>query len=371
MHRHRHKDGATPFVGDGEATSENEERRERWQMRVDRGEEQRAHEDPHESPKIAAGHSVNKKTEDEFLGERRERNGEDDNKDPLIQRCRFTEHLHDGLSLRRTAQQPLRDDVGQKNQRIGSENQDRSRDDRAKKTDPRKTADQIQIESAQPKKPGDCEKQSNGQGAARNQIDAPHSRDVVTGSAGKGYEEKRGKQNRDDRFRPAEGAGRWNFGIRRSRCDLPEKRNINVNAGDKEKRLDHSAERRNEAVDGHAADCALRSVEAREEVGAPGFQLRHELARQGELDLVVRASEGAEETAPGKGRPVFNNRRARRTTQFLRLSEGIFDLSGAVDQLVIERVFPGQNPAIRNRISQPIRGQIPFASDDAEKLLVG
>src|SRR5213078_2597899 len=87
-------------------------------------------------------------------------------------------------------------------------------------------------------------------------------------------------------------------------------------------------------------DCALRSVEAREKVGAPGFQLRHELARQGQLDLVVRAPEGAEEAAPGEGRSVFDDGRTRRPAQFLRLGERIFDLSGAVDNLLSSASFP-------------------------------
>src|ERR1043166_4566290 len=101
-------------------------------------------------------------------------------------------------------------------------------------------------------------------------------------------------------------------------------------------------------------DRALRSVEAREKVSAPGFQLRHELARQRELDLVVRGAEGAEEAAPGEGRSVFDDGRAGRTAQFLRFRKRIFDLSRAVDQLVLERVFSGQNPAVRDRISQAI-----------------
>src|SRR5204863_6057849 len=171
------------------------------------------------------------------------------------------EHIHNVLSLRLATQQPLGDDVSQKNQRIGGEDQDRSGHDGPKKTDSGKATDQIQIEPAEAKKASDRQEQSNREGAARDEIDVSHSRGAMRGSAGKSQQEKNREQNCDNRLGPAESAGRRDFGIRRTRCDLPQERNINVNAGDEKKRLDHSAERRNEAVDGHAA--RLRSTERR------------------------------------------------------------------------------------------------------------
>src|SRR5213592_5196085 len=143
-------------------------------MRVDRGEKQRAHHDADDAPEVTAGDTINKKAEDEFLGDRRERNRQNDDQDPLVQRRRFTEHFHDGLSLRPAAQEALRDDVRQKNQRIGSQDQNRSGYDRAKKTNFGKTACQIQIEPAQAKKSSEGQEHSNSEGAARDEIDAPH-----------------------------------------------------------------------------------------------------------------------------------------------------------------------------------------------------
>src|SRR5205085_9771583 len=104
MHGHGNEDGAAPFVGNRETASEDKERRERRQMRVDCREKQRARQDADASPEISPGHSVDEKAEDEFLGYGREGNSEHDDEDSLLQRARFTKHLDDGLLLRRAPQ---------------------------------------------------------------------------------------------------------------------------------------------------------------------------------------------------------------------------------------------------------------------------
>src|SRR6476661_6344319 len=109
-------------------------------MRVDCSEKERADQDSSNFPEITSHHAVHEESKNEFLGYGRQRHSQDYDQDSLFERAGLTEHFDDRLLVRHPLEHPLANNVGQKNQRIGSENQYRAGDGRAEKSNFGKTA---------------------------------------------------------------------------------------------------------------------------------------------------------------------------------------------------------------------------------------
>ena len=121
--------------------------------------------------------------------------------------------------------------------------------------------------------------------------------------------------------------------------DLAEEREVNVEARDDEQRV-------NQAVD-HLAGARLGSVETRQKICAATLQLRSDLTWKCELDPCVTAlAQHAQHATETEGRSVLHDLRIGRMTEFLRLCKSVFDLTQAIDQLVIEGVATRENTSV-------------------------
>src|SRR5262249_8585131 len=111
MHRHRHKNGAAPFVGNRKAASENKQWHKRRKMCVRCGEQKRAKGDADQTAKIASRHAIDEKSEHELLDYRRDRHCENDDHDSLLDGVRATEELDNVLLARATSKKSLRNHI--------------------------------------------------------------------------------------------------------------------------------------------------------------------------------------------------------------------------------------------------------------------
>jgi len=121
MHGHRHKNGAAPFVRYRKAAPENKQWHKRGKMCVRCGEQKRAKDDYDQTPKIAPRNAVDEKSEHKLLDYRRDRYGEHDDYDSLLDSVRSTEELDNILLARATSKKPLRHDIGEQDYWISEE----------------------------------------------------------------------------------------------------------------------------------------------------------------------------------------------------------------------------------------------------------
>ena len=126
MHRHRDEDRATPLISESKTASQDKERRERRQMRVHGGKEQRVGDQPEKATEITPQNAVEEETKEKFLGRGRNGDGENDDHDPLLDRARAIEKLDDALFTRTASEDALRNGVSEGDQRISRQQQDRS-----------------------------------------------------------------------------------------------------------------------------------------------------------------------------------------------------------------------------------------------------
>src|SRR5439155_3170535 len=84
----------------------------------------------------------------------------------------------------------------------------------------------------------------------------------------------------------------------------------------------------------------------------------------------IGLSKYSQEPAQTEGRTVLHNFRFGRISQLSGFSEGIVKFTKAINQLILERVLPRQDSAVRDGIAQEIGRKISFLRDDAEKLVV-
>ena len=111
MHGHRHKYGAAPFVRYRKAAPENKQWHKRGKMCVRCGEQKRAKRNADQTAKIASRYAIDEKSEHELLDYRRDRYGEHDDHDSLLDSVRSTEELDNILLARATSKKPLRKDI--------------------------------------------------------------------------------------------------------------------------------------------------------------------------------------------------------------------------------------------------------------------
>src|SRR5205085_4275550 len=293
VHRHRDENGAAPLVGNRETGAENKKRRERWQMSVDGGEEQRADHDPHNPAEIAFHHSIQKEPEKKFLGHGRDGYRQNDDQDSLFERVRGVEQIDDRLLFISAAKKFLRQDVGEEDQRIRRHHQNNACRRRAPEPDLGKAAQQNQIDSAQPKKDRDEEEEADCEDAAGDKFARSHSRCVFGRQSSQAQKPKK-EQGRENRLGPVKVAHERRGWIYRTHADLPDERDVNVNARHQKERLHDSSDCRKKTLGRHAPALASGSVEALQKISAAGFQLRNELLGQRQLDLrIARATKGA------------------------------------------------------------------------------
>src|SRR5207245_1558946 len=77
-----------------------------------------------------------------------------------------------------------------------------------------------------------------------------------------------------------------------------------------------------------------------------------------------------EEPAQTEGWTVLHNLRFRRIPQLLCFCKRVVQFTKAINQFVLERVFPRQDSAVGHRVSQEISRKISLLRNDAEKLVV-
>ena len=124
MHRHRDENRTTPLISNGETTSQDKERYERWEVRVGGGEEERVHDHPEKTAKVAFEDPVQKKPEKKFLNHRRNCYGENNDHDSLLDCARATEKLDDVLLARAASEKALGNEFAHEDQRISEKQQD-------------------------------------------------------------------------------------------------------------------------------------------------------------------------------------------------------------------------------------------------------
>src|SRR2546429_7783513 len=140
MHRHGDEDRTAPFVGNGEATSQDEQRRKRREMCVRGREEQCVHRDSEKTAEIALDYPVEEKSKKKFLNHGSDRHCENDNHYSLLDRGRRTEKLDDVLLARTAFEKPLPNGFAHEDQWISKKQEDYSSGQSAKKTDSEKSA---------------------------------------------------------------------------------------------------------------------------------------------------------------------------------------------------------------------------------------
>src|SRR5690242_11867799 len=113
MHGHWHKNGSAPFVRYGKGASENKQRHKRGKMCVRCREQKRTKDNADQTPKIAPHNAVDEKSEHKLLDYRRDRYGEHNDHDSLLDSLRSTEELDNILLARATSKKPLRNDIGE------------------------------------------------------------------------------------------------------------------------------------------------------------------------------------------------------------------------------------------------------------------
>ena len=109
-------------------------------MDMDGSEKERVENDPGAAPEIPLENPVEEEAENEFFCERSDRDREHDDEDALLERFRAGKHLDDLLFARAFAQNPARDAVGRKEERISGEEEDCCRAYDAAETEPGKSA---------------------------------------------------------------------------------------------------------------------------------------------------------------------------------------------------------------------------------------
>src|SRR5262245_32358073 len=114
----------------------------------------------------------------------------------------------------------------------------------------------------------------------------------------------------------------------------------------------------------------LWSVVTRQKIGASRFELRYELFRKLQFDFRLRSSEYPEKPRQTKRRTIFYHFRVRGVRQLFCLCERVVQFAKTVNELVLQRFFPRENPAIGDSIAQKISRQISLLRHDAEKLVV-
>ena len=84
-------------------------------MGVNGGEEQGIGGEPEKASEKAFKHAIKKEAKKKFLGGGGNRDGEDDDNDPLFDRARAIEKLDDALHAGTASEKALRDRIGQGN----------------------------------------------------------------------------------------------------------------------------------------------------------------------------------------------------------------------------------------------------------------
>src|SRR6266480_2810447 len=140
MHRHGDEDRTAPFVGNGETTSQDEQRRKRREMRVRGREKQCVDRDPEKTAEITFDYPVEEKSKQKFLYHGSDRHRENDDQNSLLDRGRRTEKLDDALLARTASEKPLRNGFAHEDQWISKKQEDYSSGQGTKKTDSEKSA---------------------------------------------------------------------------------------------------------------------------------------------------------------------------------------------------------------------------------------
>src|SRR5262245_14173257 len=97
MHSHRNKNGAAPFVGNREATTQDKQRHERGKMCVGSSEQQRAKYNPQKAADVAFEHAIDEKSENKLLNNWCDRDCENNDQNSLPDCARCTKELDDAL----------------------------------------------------------------------------------------------------------------------------------------------------------------------------------------------------------------------------------------------------------------------------------
>src|SRR5260370_35759947 len=112
MHRHRDKNRTTPFIGNSETGSQNEQRRKGGEMSVRGGEKQGVEVNAEKTTEITLEYAVKKTPKKKFVNHLRDRHRENNDHDSLFDRVRAIDKNENALPAATASKRGARRRVG-------------------------------------------------------------------------------------------------------------------------------------------------------------------------------------------------------------------------------------------------------------------